>query len=74
MRASDAALRAERLQVAFDLHEAGKEMMRLKLRRENPAATDTLIDELLGRWLAERPGAEHGDAEGRPCGWPRRRE
>ncbi len=27
---------------------------------------DLLIDAWIGEWLADRPGAEHGDAEGRP--------
>ena len=56
---------AERLRLAFDLFAAGEEMMRQKLRREDPCAPDEAIEERLVKWLQERPGAEHGDAIGR---------
>lgn len=55
-----------RLRTAFDLFEAGERMMRQKLRREHPDATDREIEEKLLAWLCDRPGAEHGDAVGRP--------
>lgn len=61
----------ERLRTAFELFEAGREMKRAQLRRQNPDATEHEISELLGLWLRTRPGAEHGDAEGRPGSWPR---
>jgi hypothetical protein len=56
----------ERLRVAFDLFEAGVSMRRASLRREHPEAGPDEIDRLLREWLATRPGAEHGDAIGRP--------
>jgi hypothetical protein len=40
------------------------EMMRARLRREHPDATEEAIDTLLGKWLRERPSAPYGDAEG----------
>jgi hypothetical protein len=63
---------ARRIRLAFDLHEAGVEMRRQALRREHPDLSDSQIAALLRDWLRTRPGAEHGDAEGRPGVWPRR--
>jgi len=57
---------AERLRMALDLHGTGVEMMRQNPRRRHPEASDPEIDRLLLAWLHERPGAEHGDAVGRP--------
>ena len=64
-------LAAERLRTAFELHEAGVEMMRQTLRRKHPEANDSELDVMLARWLRERPGAEFGDAEGKHGTWPR---
>lgn len=55
-----------RLRVALELHELGRQMQRQRLRRERPHATDAELDEAIGAWLRERPGAEHGDAIGSP--------
>jgi len=55
-----------RLRQAFDLFEAGVSMRRASLRREHPDARPEDIERLLREWLATRPGAEHGDAVGRP--------
>ena len=52
---------------------AGEAMMRETLRRRHPEAPDSEIEDRLCRWLAERPGAEAGDAVGRPGTWPRTR-
>jgi Rv0078B-related antitoxin len=57
---------AEKFRAALELHEAGVAVMRQNLRRRNPDASDAEIDELLSAWLRTRPGAEHGDAVGRP--------
>jgi len=57
--------------VAFELLDLGVDMLRARLRRENPAITDEQIDAAVLAWLSHRPGAEHGDAEGRPGRWPR---
>jgi hypothetical protein len=62
---------ATRLRLALDLFEAGEAMKRAQLRREHPEAPEAEIESLLLAWLRERPGAEHGDAAGRPIAWPR---
>ena len=61
---------AARLRAAFDLCELGEAMRRAQLRREDPGATDDEIEARLVDWLRTRPGAEHGDAWGRPITWP----
>jgi len=58
---------AARLRLALDLADAGIEMMRARLRRENPLASPEQVDALLREWLRRRPGAEHGDGWGRPA-------
>ena len=63
---------AARLRMALDLFETGVEMMRQKLRRDHPDLADHEVEARLGSWLRERPGAEFGDAVGRPATWPRR--
>jgi hypothetical protein len=61
---------AERLRAALDLCELGESLRRMQLRREHPRATDAEIEALLVAWLHTRPGAEQGDAWGRPIAWP----
>jgi hypothetical protein len=61
---------AARLRTALDLCELGESIRRAQLRREHPDATDEEIEALLVAWLQTRPGAEHGDAWGRPVPWP----
>ena len=68
---TDAARVALRLRLALDLFATGETMMRQKLRRESPEAADREIEAQLQQWLADRPGAEYGDAAGRPVPWPR---
>jgi hypothetical protein len=63
---------AARFRMTLDLFETGVEMMRQKLRRDHPGLTDHEVEARLGCWLRERPGAEFGDAVGRPAAWPRR--
>jgi hypothetical protein len=55
-----------RLRLALDLFESGVALMRQKLRRERPSAQEAEIDAAVVAWLRTRPGAEHGDAVGRP--------
>jgi hypothetical protein len=55
------------MRCAFDLFEAGLDLQRQNLRRRHPAATEEEIHALLEAWLQHRPGAEHGDGEGRPA-------
>lgn len=54
----------DRLLAAFDMFEFGVEMMAASLRRRFPGASSAEIEQLLDDWLAERPGAEAGDASG----------
>lgn len=56
----------ERMRIAFDLYQTAEEMKRQNLRRRDPAATDEEIEKGIQRWLADRPGAEHGDGFGLP--------
>ena len=68
---SDEAV-AARLRTAFDLFLAGERMMRKNLKRRYPEATLEEIEHRLRSWMSERPGAEYGDAAGRPVPWPRK--
>jgi hypothetical protein len=61
---------AARLRTAFELCALGESMRRAQLRREHPDASDADIEALLAAWLQTRPGAEQGDAWGRPISWP----
>jgi hypothetical protein len=61
---------AARLRTAFDLCEFGEAVRTAQLRREHPEATPDEIEAMLVAWLMTRPGAEHGDAWGRPIAWP----
>lgn len=63
---SDRLDAAGRFRIALRLHEEGVALMRQRLRREHPDAAEAEIDDLVRRWLETRPGAEHGDAPGRP--------
>jgi hypothetical protein len=73
MKSVDARLEAaaRRLRLALDLFEAGEELMRQQLRRKHPALAQAEIETRLLEWLRDRPGAEFGDAAGRPVPWPR---
>ena len=55
---------ATRLRIALELHDLGERMLRQRLRRERPQITQTELDDAIGSWLRDRPGAEHGDAIG----------
>lgn len=63
---------AERMRLTFELAELGEEMFRQRLRRDRPELTEGEIDGLVDAWRERRPGAEYGDAQGRPVAWPRR--
>lgn len=56
-----------RMQIAFELYEVAEQMKRQNILRQNPKATEEEIEEGIRKWLHHRPGAEHGDAEGRPA-------
>jgi len=55
-----------RMKMAFDLYETAEAIMRQSLRRRFPDAQEAEIERRLVDWLRSRPGAEHGDAPGRP--------
>jgi len=56
---------AEKLRSALDLFEAGVDLMRQNLRRSHLGASSDEVERRLQEWLLTRPGAEHGDCEGR---------
>jgi hypothetical protein len=70
--ALDHAAAVRRLRVALELFEAGVAMRRQGIRRQHPAWSDAEVEAAVSAWLQERPGAEHGDATGRPVPWPRK--
>lgn len=63
----------ERFQLTLDLYDLSERMLRQKLRRKHPLATDAELDTKIAEWVSRRPGAEQGDGEGRPIAWPPRR-
>ena len=60
-----------RLRIALELSGLAEQLVEQRLRRENPAASDAEIKAWVRKWYQTRPGAEHGDADGRPISWPR---
>jgi len=56
---------AARVRTALDLYEIAEGLVRQRLRREQPNASDDEIEELVTDWRLTRPGAEEGDAPGR---------
>jgi hypothetical protein len=61
---------AARLRTALDLCALAESMRLAQLRREHPDASKDELEAMLIAWLEHRPGAEHGDAWGRPIPWP----
>jgi len=57
---------AQRLQTALELFETGVDMMRQTLIRRHPEDSRDKIEQHLNEWIVHRPGAEHGDCNGRP--------
>ena len=62
----------EKLRITFALIDVAERMFRQRLRRESPDITEQALEERIGAWYAQRPGAEFGDAQGIPGKWPRR--
>lgn len=56
---------SERLRLALDFYETGERIMRARLRREQPGASDAEVEAALADWLEHHPGAERGDSAGR---------
>jgi len=57
----------------MDLCDLAPELVRQRLLRKHPLASEEEIAALLRKFYAFRPGAEHGDGSGQPGSWPRRR-
>lgn len=64
---------AENLEDALELADLAERMVRARLRREHADWSDDELDEGVLAWLHERPGAEHGDAEGIPVAFRHRK-
>jgi hypothetical protein len=62
---------ADRMRIAFELHEFAEAMVRQRWLRRHPDATTEEAEAAVFAWLTKRPGAEHGDCEGRSIAWPR---
>jgi len=65
MKDSSLAEAAAKLRTALDMYALGESIMQQNLRREFPNASAEEIEAKILKWLADRPGAEHGDAPGR---------
>jgi len=59
------------MRLALDLSALAEAMLRQRLRRKHPDASADEIEALVVEWRHKRPGAEQGDAAGRPISWPR---
>jgi hypothetical protein len=73
MNSKAGELVAERFRLTLDIFEFGERLLRQKLRRKHPQATEAELEAGIVEWLQRRPGAEQGDGEGRPVSWPRRK-
>jgi hypothetical protein len=51
----------ERFRTALDLWATGVALRRQALRRTHPELSEDEVEQRLGAWLQERPGAELGD-------------
>lgn len=63
----------ERFAVTLQLYELAEQMLRQRLRREQPELTGAELESRVNDWRLDRPGAEQGDAEGTLGRWPRDR-
>lgn len=54
------------MRLTLELFDLGLALHRQTLRRRYPDETEAQIERRLNAWLSTRPGAEHGDAQGRP--------
>ena len=71
MEPDEAKVMGERLRLALDMHDFGVEMLWFAIKRENPGCSDSELVGILNARMRIRPGAEFGDAVGRPGTWPR---
>jgi Rv0078B-related antitoxin len=58
------------LDPVMDMFEFGVAMREQRFRRDHPLASDADIEAMMVDWMRWRPGAEFGDAEGRPVDFP----
>jgi len=56
----------ERIEAALELFDLSVDLLRTRLRREEPALRHEEIEEAVRSWLHRRPGAADGDSAGRP--------
>ncbi|MEX1364386.1 MAG: hypothetical protein AB1Z98_14765 [Nannocystaceae bacterium] len=54
------------MRTTVQLADLAVRVMRQNLRRRHPDESDQEIEERLRAWVRARPGAEHGDCDGRP--------
>jgi hypothetical protein len=64
--ASTLTTAVDRIRVALELTQLAEQMLRQRLRRTRPDLDDSAIEREVDAWYMARPGAEHGDAFGRP--------
>lgn len=63
---SESLTPGQRLRLALELFESGRELMRAKIKREQPGLSELELEQRLAAWVSARPGAEQGDSSGRP--------
>lgn len=56
----------QKMRTALELGDLAVRVMRQNLRRRSPGASEEEIEAALQAWVRARPGAEHGDCDGRP--------
>ena len=61
------------MRLGLELVAVADAMRAQRLRRENQTLGEDGIEAVMEAWRGTRPGAEAGDAPGRPAPWPRER-
>lgn len=56
----------DKMRTTLELADLAVRLMRQNLRRRRPDASKDEIEAELRAWVRTRPGAEHGDCDGRP--------
>jgi hypothetical protein len=69
MGSSDKASAARRVRAALELFELGENLLRQRLRRERPDASESQIEAAVLDWRLRRYSTEPGDAPGRVRPW-----
>ena len=60
----------DRMRVAFDLYALAEEMVRARVLRERPGATEAEVEAAVVAWAGDRSCAPDGDAPGLVRRWP----